>query len=225
MSPVPAAAPLLGDPVARVLDLVARRPQPRLVLGLVGLPGAGKSTLGRRLADEVNQRAGAPVMQTLGMDGFHFPRATLAGFADPAQALRRRGAPWTFDAAGLARRVRALRDAAAAKPVSTVPWPGFEHGVGDPVEDAIQVGPGVRVVLVEGLYLLHRADGWNLDGLLDECWYLDVDLDTALERLVARHMASWSMGREQALAKVAANDRLNAAIVAQSSARADWRVC
>ena len=39
-----------------------RRPQPRLVLGLAGLPGSGKSTLGRQLAEAVNARAGAPVM-------------------------------------------------------------------------------------------------------------------------------------------------------------------
>ena len=216
--------PALTDPAGHVLALLARRPQPRLVLGLAGLPGAGKSTLGRRIAQEVNQRAGTPLMQTLGMDGFHLTRAALAGFADPAMALRRRGAPWTFDAAGLAARLRQLREASRTSPWQTVSWPGFEHGVGDPVDDAIQVRPDIRVVLVEGLYLLHQADGWNLDGLLDECWYLDVDLETAMERLLARHMATWSLGREQALAKIAANDRLNARLVEAGQARADWRV-
>jgi len=217
-------APLLADPVTRILELIARRPQPRLVLGLIGLPGAGKSTLGHRLAQAVNIRLGSLRMQTLGMDGFHRTRAALAQFPDPAHAVRRRGAPWTFDATGLADRVRQLRDAARAPAPLAVAWPGFEHGAGDPVEDAVIVGPDIRVVLVEGLYLLHQADGWNLDGLLDECWYLDVDLETAMERLIARHMSSWAMGRDQALAKVAANDRLNAQTVAQGSRRADWRV-
>ena len=216
--------PVLPDPAGHVLALLARRPQPRLVLGLAGLPGSGKSTLGQRIAREVNQRAGTPLMQTLGMDGFHLTRAALAASPDPAQALRRRGAPWTFDAAGLATRIRQLRTATRTSPWQTVPWPGFEHGVGDPVEDALQVGPGVRVVLVEGLYLLHRGDGWNLDGLLDECWYLDVDLETAMERLLARHRAAWSLSREQALARIAANDRMNAHLVGAVQARADWRV-
>jgi pantothenate kinase len=218
------SCPVLQDPAGHVLDLLARRPQPRLVLGLVGLPGAGKSTLGRALAQQVNQRGGSALMQTLGMDGFHLTRATLAGFPDPALAMRRRGAPWTFDAPGLATRVRQLRDAARIAPPATVYWPGFEHGVGDPVADAVVVDPATRVVLIEGLYLLHQADGWNLDGLLDECWYLDVDTDTALERLVARHMASWSLSREQAWAKVAINDRLNALTVQSGQHRADWRV-
>jgi pantothenate kinase len=221
---VTAHRPALPDPVGHVMALLATRPQPRLVLGLAGLPGAGKSTLGRRIAQEVNDRAGTPLMQTLGMDGFHLSRAALAAFPDPALALRRRGAPWTFDPAGLAARLRQLHEATRTSPWQTVPWPGFEHGVGDPVEDAIQVGPEIRVVLVEGLYLLHQADGWNLDGLLDECWYLDVGLETATERLLARHMASWSLSREQAMAKIAANDRLNAELVEAGQARADWRV-
>lgn len=211
----------LADPVAQILALRARRPQPRLVLGLAGLPGSGKSTLGRQLAEAVNARAGAPVMQTLGMDGFHLTRAALAQFPDPVQALRRRGAPWTFDAAGLARRIRQLRDARRGAAAASVRWPGFEHGVGDPVEDAIEVPAATDVVLIEGLYLLHRGDGWNLDGLLDACWYLDVDLATAMERLVARHRASWSMSLEQAQARVDANDRLNAQIVAATRSRAD----
>lgn len=216
--------PTLPDPAGHVMALLARRPQPRLVLGMAGLPGGGKSTLGQRIAQEVNHRAGAPLMQTVGMDGFHLTRAALAAFPDPALALRRRGAPWTFDPAGLAARIRLLREATRSSPWQMVPWPGFEHGVGDPVEDAIQVGPQVRVVLVEGLYLLHQSDGWNLDGLLDECWYLDVDMETAMERLLARHSASWSLSRGQALAKVAGNDRQNAQLVEAGQSRADWYV-
>ena len=63
--------PVLPDPVGHVMALLATRPQPRLVLGLAGLPGAGKYTLGRRIAQEANDRAGTPLMQTLGMDGLN----------------------------------------------------------------------------------------------------------------------------------------------------------
>jgi len=63
--------PALPDPVGHVMALLATRPRPRLVLGLAGLPGAGKSTLDRRIAQEANDRAGTPLMQTLGMDGLN----------------------------------------------------------------------------------------------------------------------------------------------------------
>ena len=45
-----------------------------------------------------------------------------------------------------------------------------------------------------------------------------------MERLVNRHMASWGFSREQALDRLAVNDRLNADIVLQSRERADYFV-
>ncbi|HQX61493.1 MAG TPA: nucleoside/nucleotide kinase family protein, partial [Burkholderiaceae bacterium] len=96
--------------------------------------------------------------------------------------------------------------------------------VGDPVADAIGIAASVQLVLVEGLYLLHRDDGWDLSAQLDECWFLDVPLDLAMERITLRHMASRGLDRRQALARVDANDRLNARIVAAGRHRAHWRL-
>jgi pantothenate kinase len=211
---------LLADPVGHLLTLL-QTPSRRIVMGLVGLPGSGKSTTATHLVDEVNARAGAGTAVALGMDGFHLTRAALAQFADPAAAVRRRGSPWTFDAAGLASRLKALREVSSGADKPPVMWPGFEHGVGDPVEDAVTIAPSTRLVLLEGLYLLHRADGWNLSGLLDECWYLDVPMDVAMQRLTARHRATWNLTQAEAEARIAVNDRLNAEIVLQSQERAD----
>ncbi len=218
---------VLSDPVARLLSLLPRgteagaKPK-RTIVGLTGLPGSGKSTLATRLAQSVNQKLGSNVMVALGMDGFHLYRAQLAAVPDPAAAFKRRGAPWTFDPTAMAEHLKALRKTDAQR---TVMWPGFEHGVGDPVPDAIAIEPSVQLVLVEGLYLLHRADGWQaLDGLLDECWYLDVPMDTALERLKARHMAAWGWTAAQALERIAENDGANAQTVLASRSRADFLV-
>jgi len=219
MSPMMSPA-LLADPVGHLLKLL-QTPSQRFVMGLVGLPGSGKSTTATRLADEVNARAGAGTAVALGMDGFHLTRAALAQFPDPAAALRRRGSPWTFDAAGLAARLKVLREISPGTDKPPVMWPGFEHGVGDPVEDAVAIGPSTRLVMLEGLYLLHRSDGWNLAGLLDECWYLDVPMDVAMQRLTARHRATWGLTQVEAEARIAVNDQLNADIVLQSRERAD----
>jgi pantothenate kinase len=207
----------VGDAVRHLCR--AAQARPRRIVGLVGLPGGGKSTLAVQLVREVNQAEGEGTAMALGMDGFHLTRAQLAARPDAAAALARRGAPWTFDPAGLAARLRALRTAG-----TRVAWPGFSHEAGDPVEGAATVLPTARLVLVEGLYLLHRGDGWDLSGLLDECGYLDVPLDVALQRLAARHQAAWGMTPEQAWERIAANDRLNADVVMACRARADWRV-
>ena len=166
----------------------------RIVIGVVGLPGSGKSTLAAKLVDAVNERINSKIAVALSMDGFHLTKAALAQFADPAAALARRGSPWTFDPAGLAATLQKLRK----NPDKSTTWPDFQHGVGDPVADAISINPDAKLIIVEGLYLPHREHGWNLNGLLDECWYLDTSMDVAMERLVKRHMASWGFSRKWA---------------------------
>jgi pantothenate kinase len=212
--------PILNDPVDRLLCLIEAATSKRVIVGIVGLPGSGKSTLAAKLVQSVNERMKVKTAVSLSMDGFHLTKAALAQFADPTVALARRGSPWTFDPLGLAMKLRQLRN----RPENMTAWPDFQHGVGDPVADAIHVSPDTKLIIVEGLYLLHREHGWNLAGLLDECWYIDTSMDVAMGRLAKRHMASWGFSQEQALRRVAMNDRLNAEIVQQSRDRADYLV-
>ncbi|MDO8773347.1 MAG: nucleoside/nucleotide kinase family protein [Burkholderiaceae bacterium] len=215
---------ILKSPIGRLLLLLGDVTPRRIIIGLVGLPGSGKSTLAAKFVESVNERTNStissPTAVALSMDGFHLTKAVLTQFPDPAAALTRRGSPWTFDPAGLAASLHKLREI----PYTSNTWPAFEHGVGDPVADAIDVSPYAKLIIVEGLYLLHREHGWDLTGLLDEYWYLDTSMEVAMERLVKRHMASWDFSREQALARLAINDRLNADIVLQSRERADYLV-
>jgi pantothenate kinase len=209
---------ILPDPAARLLQLLQDAAPRRLVIGLVGLPGSGKSTLAAKLVDAVNERTGSQTAVALSMDGFHLSKAALAQFVDPAVALARRGAPWTFDPVGLAEKLSQLQKI----PYVSTTWPDFQHGVGDPVADAIVIKPHVKLVIVEGLYLLHLEHGWNVADMLDECWALNTPPELAQERLVARHMASWGFSREQALARLALNDDLNSKIVQNTLKSANY---
>ena len=213
--------PLLEQPVQR---LVARLESatPRWMIGLAGMPGSGKSTLASRLAEAVNARTAPNTVVALGMDGFHFTKAELRQFPNAAEAFARRGAPWTFDTTALQQRLNLLRAEASR---ADIPWPGFEHAVGDPVEGASTVLASTRLVIVEGLYLLHHADGWEaISPLFDERWYLDTPLETAMERLALRHMQAWGMTRDQAEHRIATSDGLNAELVRDSARFADWRL-
>lgn len=217
----PGTPPLLADPVRRLVSLLDAS-RLRWTIGLASVPGAGKSTLAAQLAAEVNARTAPNTLVALGMDGFHLSKAQLRQLPNAAEAFARRGAPWTFDTRAFLRRLHDLRAAAGR---ADIPWPGFEHEVGDPVEAAYTVPASTRLVLVEGLYLLHRADGWEaISALFDERWYLDTPLELALERLALRHMRAWGMARSEAEQRIASSDRLNAELVLGSARFADWRV-
>jgi pantothenate kinase len=91
--------PVLAQPLDYV-GTALKSPSTRLLIGLVGVPGAGKTTLAAQWATHLNAAHGVGTAVALGMDGFHLTKAQLAQFPDPVAAFARRGAPWTFDAAG-----------------------------------------------------------------------------------------------------------------------------
>jgi len=175
----------------------------RLLLGISGGPGAGKSTYAARLVDELGAKGFAAV--AVPMDGFHLSDAVLA----QRGLLASKGAPATFDREGFERLLRRLRDGS-----QTVLAPAYSREAHAVVPDAIRVPADVRIVLVEGNYL----GLWpGVRALLDEIWRLDVPWDTARSRLIARRIAS---GREpqQAREWVDRVDAANFALVAESFA-------
>ncbi|GIG53359.1 nucleoside/nucleotide kinase family protein [Demequina activiva] len=179
----------------------------RQVLGIVGAPGAGKSTLASALADAVD----AVVVP---MDGFHLAQRELErlGRAD------RKGAPDTFDASGFVALLRRLQTADA--PVTYAPE--FRREIEEPIAGAIAVPRDAPLVIVEGNYLLVDEPPWDqVPRLLDECWFVELDEHVRLDRLIARHEAH---GRtpEQARAFAEGSDQANAALIAGTRERADW---
>ncbi|MFJ6462712.1 nucleoside/nucleotide kinase family protein [Streptomyces sp. NPDC091387] len=190
---------------ARRLALAGKR----RVLGIAGPPGAGKSTLAGRLADALG-----PLAVLVPMDGFHLAQAELErlGRAD------RKGAPDTFDAAGYAALLRRLR---APEPGTVVYAPAFDRALEQPVAGSVPVGPDVPLVITEGNYLLHGEDGWApVRALLDEAWYLELDQDVRMSRLVDRHVR-FGKPRPYAERWVAGSDEANARLVAPGRDRAD----
>lgn len=181
---------------------------PRRLLGIVGAPGAGKSTLAHRLVDALG-----PVAALVPMDGFHLAEAELhrLGRHD------RKGAVDTFDAAGFVALLRRLHSPSG----ETVYAPLFRREIEEPIAGAIPVPPSVRLVVTEGNYLLIPEGPWvELRDLFDEVWFLDLDASVRLRRLTERHM---SFGRDpaEAAARAHGSDQINAERIAATADRAD----
>ncbi|WP_298609155.1 hypothetical protein [uncultured Thiothrix sp.] len=212
--------PLLSYPLQHLQTLTTVSSK-RILIGLAGLPGSGKTTLAQQLQNEFLTANPTGSMQVLSMDGFHLSKAQLQAMPNPERAFARRGAPWTFDAVGFVAKIRDLKLGQGRK----VTWPIFEHSVGDPVADAISVEPSCQIVLVEGLYILYREQEWaGLEGLWDETWYLDTPLELAQARLVQRHQQAWGISQEVALERVLSSDAKNATLVASLRAKADYLI-
>lgn len=144
------------------------------------------------------------------MDGYHLSRAQLSAMPDPATAHARRGAAFTFDDHSFLDLVKNLR-----KPLlpesKTLFAPSFDHAVKDPIADDIPIHPTARMVIFEGNYLSLSKGLWKEAAeLMDELWFVDVDVETARRRLVERHVkAGVAKDEEEAGRRADENDLVN----------------
>lgn len=189
--------------IAHLLD-AARTDGRRRVLGIVGGPGAGKSTLAASLA--------GPEVAVVGMDGWHLANSVL----DRLGRRDRKGAPDTFDAAGYVAFLDRVRSRAA-----TVWAPEFRREVEEPIAGALEVPPAALVVVTEGNYLLLDEPPWDgVRRLLDEAWFLAPDEDARRARLIERHERH-GRSHAEAVARADGSDGANARMIAATARRAD----
>lgn len=181
----------------------------RMILGLAGAPGAGKSTFALAL-----QQAFPDISQIVPMDGFHLANSELQRLGRRA----RKGAPDTFDSAGYAALLGRLRRQGGGE---TVYAPEFRRDMDEAVAGAIAVSATTRLIITEGNYLLLDEGHWQAaTAQLDETWYLDIGDQLRTSRLLQRH-EHYGRTPQAALDWVQASDEPNARLIAATRARAD----
>jgi pantothenate kinase len=185
----------------------------RRILGIVGQPGAGKSTLALALQAALGQQ-----MQTVPMDGFHLANAEL----DRLGRRSRKGAPDTFDAAGFVNLLARLKVQHPGD--APIYAPEFHRDLEEGIAGAIAVQGDTPLIVTEGNYLLLEDAPWPQGrALLDEVWYLDVPDALRRARLLARHRR-FGRTEQQALDWIAHTDEPNAVRIAQTRQLADLQV-
>jgi pantothenate kinase len=181
----------------------------RVIIGLVGKPGAGKSTLSSYLLKKLPKETTALVP----MDGYHLSNAQLAllGRSD------RKGAPDTFDSDGYADLLQRIK----TNHTQEIYFPIFHREIEESIAAEGVIHPHTSLVLTEGNYLLLGDAGWpRVAPTLTECWFVDVDNDRRMARLVARHI-KFGKSAEEARAWAHGTDQHNAELIERTMARAD----
>lgn len=187
----------------------------RILLGVAGAPGAGKSTFSACLANAFGQDEALVVP----MDGFHLGNAVIDG----TPLKQRKGAPDTFDVGGYVSLLQRLR----RRDEEVVYAPDFRRSIDEPVAASIAVPAAVPLIITEGNYLLSEDPEWQkVRAQLDEVWFIETAPELRLSRLVERHML-FGMDRPAAEAWAAGSDEANARLIAATRQRADriisWR--
>lgn len=183
----------------------------RVLLGICGAPGAGKSTLAAELA----RILGPDTAVVVPMDGFHLATDVIRG----TPLLGRRGAIDTFDPGSYLSLLRRLR----ARDEEVVYAPSFRRGLEEPIAASVGIPRSIPLIITEGNYLLADAPGWRaIRGELDAVWYLDTPAAVRLPRLIGRHVefgraetdaAEFARGSDQANARLIESTRETADLI------------
>jgi pantothenate kinase len=184
----------------------------RTIIGIIGKPGGGKSTLSKYLLKGTDPT----LVSVVPMDGFHLSNKVLKelGRSD------RKGAHDTFDVKGFTTLIQRIKlDSADA-----IYYPVFDRSIEESIAAQGVVYPSTRVVIVEGNYLMHDKDGWQeISPLLDQSWYAFLDEDIRISRLISRHIA-FGKDPESAKAWAKGSDQVNAELIETGVGRCDFLI-
>ncbi|MDP2781378.1 nucleoside/nucleotide kinase family protein [Devosia sp.] len=197
--------------VPHILEMQSKA-HARIAIGIAGGPGTGKSTLASEIVIMLNAtHPGSAAL--VPMDGFHIRHAKLEAMGQTDF----KGAPHTFEGAEFVSFLHHLKSAKTA-----VSGPGYSRRIEDVVDNAFTIGPDVRVLVVEGNYLLLTEGPFaGVKPLLDYAVFIDVPRDLVQARLLKRHAEEGLFSEDRNRAHIERNDLPNYDLVHLSQDRAD----
>lgn len=152
---------------------------PRMIFGFAGPSGAGKSTLAGILRDLLVQESLRA--EQLSIDAYHATNGALK----ERGLLSRKGRYDTYTVEALKEDLSAFNLARA------IHFPEYSRITHEPLANrGSQWKEDERgILLVEGLWLLYKENGWGeMKKLLDVSYYIDEEPAVAKQRTISRHM-------------------------------------
>jgi pantothenate kinase len=197
---------------AKAIVVECAKKSNRTIIGIVGKPGGGKSTLSKYLLKGMDPA----IVSVVPMDGFHLSNKVLKELG----RSERKGAQDTFDVNGFTALIKRIK-LDSSDPIY---YPVFDRSIEESIAAQGVVYPSTRVVIVEGNYLMHDRDGWQeISPLLDQSWYAFLDEDIRISRLISRHIA-FGKDPESAKAWAKGSDQINAELIETGVGRCDFLI-
>ena len=173
--------------------------KPRTMIGIVGKPGAGKSTV----VTEIQKQFSTEDVAIIPMDGYHLSNEELIRLG----RRERKGAPDTFDVEGFISLITRVRNEIDKDHTFHI----FHREIEASKADEGIVLRNTKVIVIEGNYLFSEEHNWSeVFPLLDQSWFIEIDDEIRMQRLITRHIKygktpqeaeDWSRGSDEANAK------------------------
>jgi pantothenate kinase len=199
---------LLFEQIQSLLD----GQSPRTLIGIVGKPGAGKSTV----VEQIQNKYQTHEVSIIPMDGFHLSNKELISLG----RRERKGAPDTFDVEGFISLIEKVK----LESQVDHKFPIFHREIEASIADEGMVPKESKVVVIEGNYLFSEDYNWSaVYPLLDHTWFIEIDDEIRIERLIARHVR-YGKSPEEAENWSRGSDETNARFIGLTANRAENRI-
>jgi putative kinase len=160
----------------------------RIIIGVSGPPGCGKTYFSKLLAALINRQLDQEVAVCIGMDGWHYDQTQLEQKAfcrDGKMMLLKavKGAPESYDVEAFLFFLNQLQfDAELSFPV-------YDRNIHDPVKDAGHVHFHHKIIIAEGNYLMLNEYLWKqIRSLLDISCFIWAKDKLRWHTLLKRHL-------------------------------------
>lgn len=156
----------------------------RVIIGMAGPTGAGKSVLAVLFKELAKQAALPCAFEVVTIDAYHFPnRHLLAEIVDGVPLKQNKGRFDTYDVAALAADLKNFSRGA------DIAFPAYSRKLHDPVPNQIKICTPATLLLIEGLWLLSDLGEWKqIRPLLNSCYFIESDQERTRQAVIKRHM-------------------------------------